>query len=100
MASATIALIGKKIGEKMDDADRSCIGHALEIGQPGEVITWTNRDTGIEYQMILKADGSDRNASCREYTLLGIAGDNKSFRQGVACQVEPGVWSISKPLKT
>lgn len=93
------ALIGNKIGREIDDADQSCIGHALEVGQPGQVVTWSNRESGIEYQMVLKADGNN-GGTCREYTLLGISGEKKSFRQGVACQVEPGVWKIKKPIKT
>jgi surface antigen len=93
------ALIGNKIGRELDEADRSCIGHALEVGQPGQVVRWTNQASGVEYQMVLKARGDNNSRSCREYTLFGIAGDKKSFRQGVACQVKPGVWSIDKPLK-
>lgn len=99
IGAAAGALIGNRIGRRMDDADRSCVGHALEVGKPGQVITWVNQQSGVEYQMVLGADDSnDRN--CREYTLLGIAGDKKSFRQGKACQYEPGIWSIRQPLGT
>lgn len=90
-------LIGNKIGREMDEADKACLGHALEVGQSGQVITWTNRGSGVEYQMVLKSDSSRSN--CREYTLLGIAGDRKSFRHGVACQAGPGVWQLGESIK-
>lgn len=98
VGALTGALIGKQIGREMDDADRACAGHALEVGEPGKVITWTNRGAGVEYQMLLKTSGDKSN--CREYALLSIAGDKKSFRQGVACQRGPGIWTIGGTLKT
>lgn len=94
IGTAVGALIGNKIGRKIDDADRSCIGHALEIGKPGQVVAWVNRDTGVEYQMALGSRDSKHGDNCREYTLLGEVGDRKSVRQGVACQAEPGVWKM------
>ena len=94
IGAAAGALIGKTIGRELDEADQSCFGHALEIAKPGQVVTWTNAETGIEYEMAL-GRGSDRHGDvCREYMLLGIAGSTKSFRKGVACQAEPGVWDI------
>ena len=99
IGAAAGALIGNKIGREMDEADRSCIGHALEVGKPGQVITWLNRESGVEYQMAL--DGDNRNDSkCRAYTLIGIAGKDKSVQQGIACQDDPGVWSIKKSART
>jgi surface antigen len=100
VGAAVGALIGNKIGREVDEADRRCIGHALEIGRPGQVVTWLNQDAGIEYQMALGARDDKHGDKCRGYTLLGTAGDKKSFRQGVACQAEPGVWKIFKPLQT
>ena len=93
------ALIGKKIGREMDEADRSCIGHALEVGKPGQVITWVNQESGVEYQILLKAD-KQSNSKCREYTLIGIAGNEKSVRHSMACQDDPGVWNIKRPVRT
>lgn len=88
------ALIGKQIGRSLDEADRSCFGHALEIAGPGQVVTWTNPETGIKYEMVLGKSADKHGDSCREYMLLGIAGTTKSFRKGVACQAKPGVWNI------
>ena len=94
------ALIGNKIGREMDEADRSCIGHALEVAKPGQVVSWTNQSSGVEYQMIIEP-GNDRiGKNCREYALFAIAGDKKSFQRGIACQSEPGTWTFNESLKT
>ena len=100
IGAAAGALIGNLIGREIDAADRSCVGHALEVGQPGHVVTWRNPDTGIQYQMVLGTNDGQHGANCREYMLLGIADDEKSFRRGVACQAEPGVWKMERFLST
>lgn len=94
IGAAAGALIGNRIGQNLDESDRSCFGHALEIAKPGQVVTWENSETGIEYEMALGDGVYKHGDSCREYMLLGIAGTTKSFRKGVACQTEPGVWNI------
>lgn len=94
IGAAAGALIGNKIGRKLDEADRSCFGHALEIAEPGQVVTWTNSETGIVYEMALGRNADKHGDSCREYMLLGIAGSTKTFRKGIACQAEPGVWNV------
>lgn len=100
VGAAAGALIGNKIGRELDEADRSCIGHALEVGKPGQVVTWVNEDTGVQYQMALATSRHEQDDTCRKYMLLGIAGNRKSFRQGTACQIEPGVWNVLTAMKT
>lgn len=94
IGAAAGALIGNKIGRELDQADRSCFGHALEIAEPGQVVTWKNSETGVKYEMALGNRNDKYSDSCREYILLGIAGSTRSFRKGVACQAKPGVWNI------
>lgn len=94
IGAAAGALIGNKIGRELDEADRSCFGHALEIAEPGQVVTWTNSETGVEYEMALGRGAAEHGNSCRRYMLLGTVGSTRSFRQGVACQTKPGVWDI------
>jgi surface antigen len=94
IGAAAGALIGNKIGRELDEADRSCFGHALEIAEPGQVVTWTNSETGVKYEMALGRNSGDHGDSCRRYMLLGTVGHTKSFRQGIACQTEPGVWDV------
>ena len=40
LGTAAGALIGSAIGRELDEADRGCVAHALEIGKDGQRITW------------------------------------------------------------
>jgi surface antigen len=94
LGAAAGAFIGNRIGRNIDKADEACIGHALELGENGQPVNWTNEDTGVTYQVVPGAD-RDRNGSiCREFTFTAIAGSDKSTRQGLGCESEPGVWQI------
>ena len=57
VGAAIGALIGSKIGEKLDEADKGCVGHALELAKPGQVVTWVNASTGVRYEMSPAAIG-------------------------------------------
>ena len=100
IGAAAGALIGNKIGRELDDADRSCFGHALEVGKPGQTVAWANEETGVQYEMVPGATSDEYGDTCREYTLRAIAGDRKSVRQGTACETEAGVWNVVKAAKT
>ena len=57
------AVIGNRIGRELDEADRGCFGHALEIGQMGQRITWTNEANGLRYELSPGADRPRGDAS-------------------------------------
>jgi surface antigen len=86
------ATIGNRIGRELDEADRGCVGHALEIAQPGQRVTWTNAAVGQRYELTPGGASARNGASCRDYTLVTIAGKQRSTQTGVACQSQPGVW--------
>ena len=90
------AVIGNRIGRELDEADRGCFGHALEIAEPGQRITWTNQAAGLRYEMSPGAGSTRNGAQCREYTLVTVAGRERSSRTGVACQSQPGVWQAAR----
>jgi len=94
VGAAAGALIGKWIGRQLDEADRSCVGHALEVGKSGQRVIWSNDSTGVRYEIVPGVDRERNGAACREFALLATSGAEKSSRQGVACQSQPGVWEI------
>jgi surface antigen len=96
IGAAAGALIGNRIGRELDEADRSCFGHALEVGAPGQVVTWTNESTGVRYEMSPGSERQRNGATCRDFTLVAVAGDARSSKRGVACPAEPGVWQIAQ----
>lgn len=94
IGAAVGALIGNKIGEKLDEADKGCVGHALELAKPGQAVTWANASTGVRYELSPGSDRSQNGAVCRDFKLTAVSGQNKSSKSGVACQSNTGVWQI------
>ena len=82
------------VGRQLDEADRGCLGHALEVGESGQRVTWTNESTGLRYEMVPGADRKLNGAACREFSLLATSGAERSSRQAIGCQSQPGVWEI------
>jgi surface antigen len=94
IGAAAGALIGRRIGRNIDKADEACIGHALELGEAGKPVNWTNEDTGVNYQVVPGADRSRNGSTCREFTFTAVSGSDRQTRQGLGCESEPGVWQI------
>ena len=61
IGAAAGALIGNKIGRELDDADRSCFGHALEVGKPGQMVTSNNQTYAKAYAIELNQIRKMRN---------------------------------------
>lgn len=89
------AVIGNRIGRELDEADRGCLGHALEIAHAGQRITWTNETAGVRYEMSPGANRPRKGIPCREYTLVTAQGRERSSQTGVACQSGQGVWQVT-----
>jgi len=94
IGAAIGALIGNKIGEKLDEADKGCVGHALELAKPGQVVTWVNASTGVRYEMSPGADRTQNGMACRDFKLTAASAENKSSKSGVACQSNVGTWQV------
>lgn len=90
------AVIGNRIGRELDERDRRCFGHALEIGEAGRPILWTNESTGIRYEIVPGAVRERRGATCREFTMAAADARSRSSNSGLACQVQPGVWELAR----
>jgi surface antigen len=85
------ALIGAKIGHDIDEADRGCFGHALEIGEPGHRVVWTNESTRVRYEL---SPGAAQGEGCRAFTLVTVAAGQRGTRTGVACRSASAEWQI------
>lgn len=88
------ALLGAKIGRDLDQGDRGCFGHSLEIARPGERVRWTNPDTGVNFVLVPGSGSREAAGTCREFTLEASARGETSRRTGTACQTSPGIWKI------
>jgi len=90
------ALIGSRIGRSIDEGDRACIGHALEVGTAGRNVIWENAATGVSYTVVPGSGTRSGTSICRNFTFIASRGGKKSTQQGLACQSKPGVWEIAK----
>jgi surface antigen len=96
VGAALGAFIGSRIGRSMDDRDRDCIGHALEVGSAGRNVVWQNAATGVNYTVVPGGASKSGSGTCRNFTLVALTGGKKTSQQGVACQSTPGVWQVAK----
>jgi len=95
IGAAAGALIGSRIGRALDDADRGCFGHVLEIGVAGKPVKWSNSSTGVSYTLVPGGGKEVKGKSCRQYSLTATRGKVTENRQGMACQTAVGVWSLA-----
>lgn len=92
LGAAVGALVGSRIGKNMDERDRACMGHALELGTTGRGVEWRG-DGGRRYEMVPR-DGRRIDARvCRDFDLrVYDEAGRRTTRRGTACQSRPGVW--------
>lgn len=95
LAGATIgAIVGREIGRDMNDSDRACMGHALEIGHDGQRIAWNGASPGVGYAMTL-GDGFERDGrDCRRFTLERELDGRRLREPAAACRVADGEWRL------
>lgn len=82
------AVLGHAIGDSMDDRDRACMGHALELGRPGVPVEW--RHDGHQYHFTPRGDAS---GGCRNATLVI---DGRKPRDVLACPAGRGEWTFRR----
>lgn len=94
IGAAVGALIGAKVGRGLDDRDRDCVGHVLEIGRSGYPVRWQNRTTGVRYELTPGEGSKGRAGACRSFTLVAASASQHTKQHGKACQSKPGVWRL------
>lgn len=91
------AVIGSKIGAEIDDSDRGCMGHALELAGERKAVTWKNPKTGVSYTLTPTRNFKEGGLACREFTTVaaksGLKGKSQPVK-GVACRKGNGEWEI------
>lgn len=87
------AVIGREIGKDMDDADRACVGHALELAKEGQRVRWSNERSGVAY--VLTPMAIRANSNCRDFSLQATINGSSDTRQTQACRTGDGTWQLS-----
>jgi surface antigen len=88
------AVIGAKVGRDMDEADRACFGHALELAKDKQRVEWLNESTGVHYLLTPTRGFKEDGRMCREFIVDTIYEDKKSQKKGKACRAEEGEWRM------
>jgi len=92
------AVIGAKIGENIDQSDRACMGHSLELAGVKKTVAWTNSASGVTYRLTPTRNFKQADQPCREFvTELNSAKGKKKQEQvtGVACRRGNGEWDFN-----
>jgi surface antigen len=80
-------VVGAKVGDAIDDRDRACIGHSLELAGTGQAVAWRNPSTGIDYRV---RPTRDLDGGCREFELSARGTAQKMM----ACRRDGGEWQF------
>jgi len=88
------AVIGAQIGRDMDQTDRACIGHALELAGDKKRVTWSSADNSKTYLLTPVRGFEQKGVNCREFDLRVTAGERKETSRAKACPAGDGTWRI------
>lgn len=88
------SVLGAIVGRDLDERDRACVGHSLELVKLGQKVRWTNDQTRVGYVLTplaaVKGDPSD----CRRYSLQATLDGRSRTSDGRACRTGNGTWAI------
>jgi surface antigen len=88
------AVVGREIGRDLDERDRACVGHSLELVKVGQRVSWTNVQTGVGYLLTPVAAAAGDAADCRRFTLKTSFGSKAHTSQRLACRSGEGTWTL------
>ena len=84
-------IIGSAVGDAIDDGDRACIGHSLELGRVGHPVVWRNPHSHVAWRLVPVRDVS---RECREFDLRRDYYGRRGTERVVACRRGHGHWAI------
>ena len=88
------AVVGREIGKDLDQRDRACVGHSLELLEAGHRVGWTNVQSGVGYLLTPVAAAAGDAANCRRFKLKTTYGSKARTSEGLACRSGEGTWAV------
>lgn len=88
------AVIGREIARDMDDRDRACIGHSLELVKVGQSVRWVNDRTHVAYVLTPLASARGDSNDCRRFNLQTTFDGRSRTSEGRACRTGEGTWAM------
>lgn len=86
-------VIGAKVGDAIDDRDRACIGHSLELADTGRAVSWTNPTSRIGYTV---RPTRNLGGGCREFEFVADRSGRKQKELMKACRESGGAWEFER----
>jgi len=80
--------------DSMNDSDRACLGHALELVRKGSSASWSNSETGRAYRVTMAQDYVYEGLPCREFSAVVTTGGKKETIKGGACRRTEATWEL------
>jgi surface antigen len=93
LGTAVGAVIGSEVGRRMDESDRGCFGHSLELAKTGQTIRWTNSRSGVDFAFTPLRDFERGGRDCREFETSTTREGIRRATRGKACRTVNGDWS-------
>jgi surface antigen len=95
VGAVTGAIIGARFGRDIDQTDRACIGHALELAGDNKRVQWPAADGRTTY-LLTPIRGYQRDGrACREFELTLSTGGSREIGRGEACRTGDGTWRVT-----
>lgn len=88
------AAIGQQVARGVEDADRGCIGHTLELVGDNRAVSWVNPRTGISYAVTPQRSYKEGSRVCREFSTRATAGGKSTSTKSRACRTGVDAWQI------
>jgi surface antigen len=97
LAGAAIGgVIGNEIDKELDDDDRRCFGHSLELLEDGSRVRWDGSRPNMFYSLTPTGRFERDGRVCRRFTLVRDWDGKKITRDAKACRHGEGEWRLIK----
>jgi surface antigen len=94
VGAAAGTLIGSHIGKTMDEADRACVGEALEKAGDNRTVAWASDDGSTAYRVTPLASRPNTDPACRMFVLEAKTTAGSSTSNAQACRDPGGSWRV------
>ena len=84
-------IIGSAVGDAIDDGDRACVGHSLELARVGHPVYWSNPRSHVAWRLVPIRDVS---SVCREFEVHRYYGGRHGTERVIACRRTRGYWDV------
>jgi surface antigen len=87
------AVVGREIGRDLDERDRACVGHSLELAKVGQSVHWANDATKVGY-VLTPIEAKNVSTGCRKFNMKATRDGRSQTSTALACRSDEGTWTI------